>query len=152
MANKKKVLYRGDRFRSYLERKDLTYAKASSILSINKNTIGKAVRGGNLYVDVLLKISNSLDFPITSFFKYEDGTYLNDENYINSLYPALGDKDNSPILASEMEKKYKLCEKDNNFDAELLASRDQEIALLKSLNDNYRQQIAILKQKLKEKE
>lgn len=69
------------------------------------------------------KISNSLDFPITSFFKYEDGTYLNDENYINSLYPALGDKDNSPILASEMEKKYKLCEKDNNFDAELLASR-----------------------------
>lgn len=55
MANKKKVLYSGDRFRSYLERKDLTYAKASSILSINKNTIGKAVRGGNLYVDVLLE-------------------------------------------------------------------------------------------------
>lgn len=69
MAVTKKIVYSGDKFREYLTRHRITYQEASMQLGIDKNTIGKAVRGGNLNLNVLLTICNFYGLDISEFFK-----------------------------------------------------------------------------------
>ena len=47
MKDGKKLVYSGDSLRRFLHRKGLTYKDAAKELGLDKNTIGKAVRGGN---------------------------------------------------------------------------------------------------------
>ena len=67
MAVTKKIVYSGDKFREYLNRHKITYQEASLQLGIDKNTIGKAVRGGNLNLNVLLTICNFYGLDISEF-------------------------------------------------------------------------------------
>lgn len=60
--------YSGERFRQYLQRNKISYKEAARILSIDKNTVGKAARGGNLKVDILLHICNVFQMDVTDFF------------------------------------------------------------------------------------
>ena len=83
MAVTKKIVYSGDKFREYLNRHKITYQEASLQLGIDKNTIGKAVRGGNLNLNVLLTICNFYGLDISEFFKSET---LSDKN--SGGYPA----------------------------------------------------------------
>jgi len=48
MKDGKKLVYSGDSLRRFLHRKGLTYKDAAKELGLDKNTIGKAVRGGNI--------------------------------------------------------------------------------------------------------
>ena len=57
MNEGKKLVYSGDLLRKFLHQKKLTYKEAAKELGLDKNTIGKAVRGGNMNINVLLKIS-----------------------------------------------------------------------------------------------
>lgn len=54
-----------------MQRKGLSYNEAAATLGINKNTVGKAVRGGNLNVDILLLICNEYGLNIADFFVIE---------------------------------------------------------------------------------
>ena len=57
MNEGKKLVYSGDLLRKFLHQKKLTYKEAAKELGLDKNTIGKAVRGGNMNINVLLKRS-----------------------------------------------------------------------------------------------
>ena len=54
MAKIIRTSYTGDNFREFLQKRGITYKAAAADLKIDKNTIGKAVRGGNLNIGVLL--------------------------------------------------------------------------------------------------
>ena len=64
----KEFHYTGDKLRQYLQHNGISYKEASKILSIDKNTVGKAVRGGNLNIDILLHICNIFQMSVTDFF------------------------------------------------------------------------------------
>ena len=90
MKEDKKLVYSGDLLRKFLHRKGLTYKDAAKELGLDKNTIGKAVRGGNLNINVLLNIANHWNLPITDFFTFVSNdeckeTYFRDSRLIPSL-------------------------------------------------------------------
>ena len=64
----KEFHYTGDKLRQYLQHNGISYKEAAKILSIDKNTVGKAVRGGNLNIDILLHICNIFQMSVTDFF------------------------------------------------------------------------------------
>ena len=64
----KQFQYTGEKLRQYLQQNNITYKEAAKILDIDKNTVGKAVRGGNLNVDILLHICNVFQMDVTDFF------------------------------------------------------------------------------------
>lgn len=103
-----KWTYTGERFRQYLQRNNISYKQAADELGIDKNTVGKAVRGGNLNVDIILRICNIYDFSIIDFFSWEDedgvsAEYHDGANYENSLA-------SKSMSCFEEELKYKKCE------------------------------------------
>ena len=67
MAKIIRTSYTGDNFREFLQKRGITYKAAAADLKIDKNTIGKAVRGGNLNIGVLLKICNRYGLSIEDF-------------------------------------------------------------------------------------
>ena len=67
-GSSKQFQYTGERLRQFLQHNGISYKEAASILSIDKNTVGKAVRGGNLNVDILLHICNVFQMDVTDFF------------------------------------------------------------------------------------
>lgn len=100
--------YSGERFRQYLQRNNISYKQAADALGIDKNTVGKAVRGGNLNIDIILRICNIYDLSISDFFLCEDENGMcvdvsNTKNYDNSFI------DNT-LSCLEGEFKYKKCE------------------------------------------
>ena len=70
MKEGKKLIYTGDLLRKFLHQKGITYKEAAKELGLDKNTIGKAVRGGNMNINVLLTIANHWNLPITDFFTF----------------------------------------------------------------------------------
>ena len=88
MRDGKKLVYSGDSLRRFLHRKGLTYKDAAKELGLDKNTIGKAVRGGNMNINVLLSIANHWNFPITGFFIFvnqeecEETYFISPNKYI----------------------------------------------------------------------
>lgn len=85
-SSSKEFHYTGDKLRQYLQHNGISYKEAAKILSIDKNTVGKAVRGGNLNIDILLHICNIFQMNVTDFFNCvitgEDGLTRN--YYISS--------------------------------------------------------------------
>lgn len=96
----KQFQYTGERLRQFLQHNGISYKEAASILSIDKNTVGKAVRGGNLNVDILLHICNVFQMDVTDFFCCEitDKDGLPRNYYISSELI----KDASGYVSEEM--------------------------------------------------
>lgn len=103
-----KYVYTGERLKLYFQRHGISYKQAAEDLHIDKNTVGKAVRGGNLNIDIILQICNVYELKITDFFKlvkvYEDSegkTY-----YISS-----DDDRSGTSTVADADCEYKKCEK-----------------------------------------
>lgn len=104
----KRLEYSGEKFRQFLQRHSISYKDAAETLGIDKNTVGKAVRGGNMNIDIILRICNTYNLKITDFFKECDGE--NGDEGVN--YYISPDADNSPpTLLLEPASNYKKCEK-----------------------------------------
>lgn len=69
MKDGKKLVYSGDSLRRFLHRKGLTYKDAAKELGLDKNTIGKAVRGGNMNKR-LTEYCQSLEFSHYRLFHF----------------------------------------------------------------------------------
>ncbi len=63
-----KYVYTGEQFKLFLQRHGISYKQAAADLHIDKNTVGKAVRGGNLNIDIILQICNVYGLKIKDFF------------------------------------------------------------------------------------
>lgn len=132
-----------------MSRKGITYQEASAYLGIDKNTIGKAVRGGNLNMSVLLTICNMYHLNISDFFITEpDSDDLS--THENSSTPIYSEA--TPVLSTVTEEigNYKISKKPQFLYEDFLATKDQEITLLREINDLYKKQIEMLQEKILE--
>ena len=136
MKDGKKLVYSGDSLRRFLHRKGLTYKDAAKELGLDKNTIGKAVRGGNMNINVLLSIANHWNFPITDFFIFVNQEEC-EETYFISPNKYNNDSANDNLLVSEDSKIYKNIKNLSTEELALKASKQQEISLLQNLIRNY---------------
>ena len=139
MKDGKKLVYSGDSLRRFLHRKGLTYKDAAKELGLDKNTIGKAVRGGNMNINVLLSIANRWNFPITE--ECEETYFISPNKYNNNSA-------NDNLLVSEDSKIYKNIKNLSTEELALKASKQQEISLLQNLIRNYQDRIDLLQQEL----
>lgn len=108
-----KLEYSGEKFRMFLQRNDISYKEAAETLGIDKNTVGKAVRGGNMNVDMVLRICNCYGLNITDFFACRDGAKADMGNQYNSLYES---RDNNNIV-HESNYKYKKCKNLDDYES-----------------------------------
>ncbi len=146
-----KIIYSGTKFREFLSRRGITYQEASNYLGIDKNTISKVIRGGNLSLNVLLTICNMYHLSISDFFsiEYDDDDPQTRENEI-SLALAENRPSSKQTSDPESVEKY-ISSKKTLFQYEnYIASKDQEIDLLRELNQLYKQQINLLQEKVLE--
>lgn len=147
MKDGKKLVYSGDSLRRFLHRKGLTYKDAAKELGLDKNTIGKAVRGGNMNINVLLSIANHWNFPITDFFIFVNQEEC-EETYFISPNKYTNNSANDNLLVSEDSKIYKNIKNLLTEELALKASKQQEISLLQNLIRNYQDRIDLLQQEL----
>lgn len=97
-------IYSGEKFKNFLQRRNISYKEASENLGIDKNTVGKAVRGGNLNIDIILRICNIYGLCIYDFFKHIDSENREDDtNYYFSPNKEL----NSISHSAEPQLNYK---------------------------------------------
>ena len=149
MKEGKKLVYTGDLLRRFLHRNGLTYKEAAKELGLDKNTIGKAVRGGNMNINVLLNIANHWNLPISDFFTVIDDEE-NREAYFISPKPYAIEQDESSSIAADFYKRYKKIKNISNQESALQASKQQEIELLQELIKNYQKRIEVLQQELQQ--
>lgn len=122
-----KWIYTGEKFRNFLHRNGISYKEAAATLGIDKNTVGKAVRGGNMNVDILLRICNEYGLRMTDFFAVERN---GDKDYLNSL------DEGSPVL-EECNQEYKKCELTSSEIVELQKTMERTAALFQDVIDEY---------------
>lgn len=122
-----KWIYTGEKFRNFLHRNGISYKEAAATLGIDKNTVGKAVRGGNMNVDILLRICNEYGLRMTDFFTVERN---GDKDYLNSL------DEGSPVL-EESNQEYKKCELTSSEVVELQKTMERTAALFQDVIDEY---------------
>ncbi len=151
MKNGKKLVYSGIKFRKFLQNKGITYKDASQELGLDKNTIGKAVRGGNLNVSVLLSIANHWDFPIADFFSLVNPKICEGDYFIRTKhYRNLSEERYNSV--AEEPKNYKNLKKLSTEELALKESKQNEIELLNGLIYNYQRRINLLEQELEQLE
>ena len=134
MAVTKKIVYSGDKFREYLNRHKITYQEASLQLGIDKNTIGKAVRGGNLNLNVLLTICNFYGLDKNSG-GYPASVSLSD---LSKTVPFVAEEVAGYIVKNGVTPEIE----------ELILSKDKEISLLKEMNNLYKERLDLYQKKL----
>lgn len=61
--------YSGLQFKTFLKQHNISYKQAAEAIGVNKNTVGKVVRGGNLNTHILLRICQVYELDIRDFFK-----------------------------------------------------------------------------------
>ena len=122
-----KWIYTGEKFRNFLHRNGISYKEAAATLGIDKNTVGKAVRGCNMNVDILLRICNEYGLRMTDFFAVERN---GDKDYLNSL------DEGSPVL-EECNQEYKKCELTSSEVVELQKTMERTAALFQDVIDEY---------------
>lgn len=149
METNRRLVYSGERFRDFLAANHITYQEASNTLGIDKNTIGKAVRGGNLNTSILLKICNEYKLDLNDFFITVDEAFSQPDSYgEESPEPTSSGFDRS-IYAEEDEETYGTKSKmSDNAMRELLQSKDQEISRLRMLVKLYQERVDMLQRKL----
>ena len=149
MKEGKKLVYSGDLLRKFLHRKGLTYKDAAKELGLDKNTIGKAVRGGNMNINVLLNIANHWNLPISDFFTLVSDNECQ-ESYFISPNPYIIDKADNNFTALEPVKTYKNIKNISNNKTALHNSKQQEIELLQERIKNYQKRIEVLRQEMEQ--
>lgn len=132
--------YSGDKFREFLRRKGITYKIAAADLGMDKNTIGKAVRGGNLNIDVLLRICNKYNLPIEDFFEKKVVGEFDGENQENSLSAYDRPEDFPAVVAREEVEDYKTCENISQKIKYFLSLVDGDLAALRGKVDYFRKE------------
>lgn len=144
MAKFRNLIFSGEKFKEFLNKRSLTYIDAASQLKINKNTVGKAARSGNINVDVLLTICNTYKIPIDLFFKEEVDNENHDENQENSLYT----EGPAEILhTGNVADDYAYYKKSEEFEklfTKLSTFIKQENELIQALNDIFGEKIKFL--------
>ena len=149
MKEGQKLVYSVDLLRPIVHRKGLTYKEAAKELGLDKNTIGKAVRGGNMNINVLLNIANHWKFPITDFFTWVNSDECEKSYFISpGRYQSLTEDGVSTV--AEASKIYKNIKNSSIEDSDLIASKQQEIELLQELIQNYQQRIELLQQEIRQ--
>ncbi len=128
--NTQKYIYTGERLKLFFQLHGISYKQAAADLHIDKNTVGKAVRGGNLNIDIILQICNVYGLKITDFFKVvqECKTAEGETYYISLDTEGLDNK-----MLAEDNNEYKKCEKsDYRLDAlsELMKDGGQKLDAL----------------------
>lgn len=139
--NNREVVYSGEKLKEFLTKNRITYLEASEALNIDKNTIGKAVRGGNLNLSIILKICNTYGFKPADFFSFAniDGNDVDSDANVNysennsSSYSYAAEDDNEYLPISEYEK-IEILEN-------LLTSKDVEISLLRETLKAYQERL-----------
>ena len=63
------LYYSGLQFKAFLKQHNISYKQAAEAIGVNKNTVGKVVRGGNLNTHILLRICQVYELDIRDFFK-----------------------------------------------------------------------------------
>lgn len=149
MKEGKKLVYTGDLLRKFLHRNGITYKEAAKELGLDKNTIGKAVRGGNMNISVLLTIANHWNLPITDFFTFISNNECREAYFISPNQYVFDDR-NSLTTAGEPLKLYKNNEKFINKPDAICELKRQEIELLQNLINNYQKRIEMLQQELEQ--
>ena len=124
MAVTKKIVYSGDKFREYLNRHKITYQEASLQLGIDKNTIGKAVRGGK---SETLSDKNSGGYPAS--------VSLSD---LSKTVPFVAEEVAGYIVKNGVTPEIEA----------LILSKDKEISLLKEMNNLYKERLDLYQKKL----
>ncbi len=147
MKDGKKIVYSGDLLRRFFHRKGITYKDAAKELGLDKNTIGKAVRGGNMNINVLLNIANHWNIPISDFFIVVNQDEC-EGNYFLSSHKYHTDTDNDEAVVAEDCKIYKNTKKLSTEELALKVSKEKEIELLQNLISNYKERIELLQREL----
>lgn len=122
----------------------MTYQDASERLDIDKNTIGKAVRGGNLNTSILLKICNEFNLNLMDFFTFVEEKDKKEDLSIPKLYSA-GER--GLDVVSDKGECYSTSSKTLSLMEKLLLSKDEEIKRLKALLKLYEDRMDILQNK-----
>lgn len=149
MREGQKLVYSGDLLRRFLHQKGLTYKEAAKELGLDKNTIGKAVRGGNMNINVLLNIANHWKLPISDFFTWVNSDECEGSYFISpSKYQALVEEEFSTV--SEAPKIYKNVKNSSTEKSDLVVSKQHEIELLQELIQNYQKRIELLQQEIRQ--
>ena len=132
MAKIIRTSYTGDNFGEFLQKRGITYKAAAADLKIDKNTIGKAVRGGNLNIGVLLKICNRYGLSIEDFFEKKVVLTDENENQENSSSDYLEREEFVSQTFAEPSEEYKTCENMQLMFKEFLALLDGDLESLKN--------------------
>lgn len=111
-----KWIYSGKKFKNFLLRNGISYKVAATQLGIDKNTVGRAVRGGNLSVDTLLLICNEYDLKVSDFFVMASSKSESEE---------CGENKKVELMCSEFE--------------EMKEGLERNIALLNEITGNIQQ-------------
>ena len=61
--------YSGLQFKAFLKQHNISYKQAADAIGVNKNTVGKVVRGGNLNTNIILRICRIYGLEIYDFFR-----------------------------------------------------------------------------------
>ena len=138
--------YSGDRLKSFLQRRNISYKEAAEDLGIDKNTVGKAVRGGNLNIDIILRICNTYGLCIYDFFKQGDD---NKEDAETNYYFGSCKENYSILNSAEPELNYKKSKK-SDLQIEELSQFIAQIKTLISEMDEKIEKSATMLQEMKE--
>ena len=147
MGTNRRLVYSGERFRDFLAANHITYQEASNVLGIDKNTIGKAVRGGNLNTAILLKICNEYKLDLSDFFITVDDELPSGVNYGEEYSEQESPVSDDAGYAAEDEEYYGAKISDKVL-KELLHSKELEISRLRMLVKLYQERVDMLQQQL----
>lgn len=145
MEIKSQLIYDGSKLREFLLKNKMTYQDASERLDIDKNTIGKAVRGGNLNTSILLKICNEFNLNLMDFFTFVEEKDNKENLSISNPYSA-GKR--GVDVVSDKGEDYSTSSKRQSLMEKLLLSKEEEIKRLKALLKLYEDRMDILQNKV----
>ncbi len=99
------LIFTGEKLRQYLRRKGISYKMAAEQLGINKNTVAKVVRGGNVNVEVILKICNTYRLDVGDLICRRDEVVQSDALIAAEWHKAEADalemlRQNRPICSA----------------------------------------------------
>ena len=138
-CNTEHWVYTGVKLKNYLQRSDLSYKDAAEELGIDKNTVGKAVRGGNLNIDIILRICNTYGLNIYDFFEQVD---LDNSDSVTDHYFSSDDELSATSISAEPDLIYKKSKKSDSqvedFSRELEQMQLLVTELSEKLNNSYK--------------
>ena len=138
-CNTEHWVYTGVKLKNYLQRSDLSYKDAAEELGIDKNTVGKAVRGGNLNIDIILRICNTYGLSIYDFFEQVE---LDNTDSVRDYYFSSDNDSPATSISAEPEVNYKKSKKSDSqvedFSRALVQMQLLVAELSEKLNNSYK--------------